>query len=449
MEKISGFDFQAIQIDKSGTITGGADDLAQHVKANNVTDVVIMCHGFRNDENDARALYTHFLQTFSDNCKLSGVAPRLAGRSFAVGGVFWPSMVFPEPDDSQGHAQAADTTAEDRRRLETMKATLDGDARAHVDKMLAHFDAAAGDDVNAQLTMVESLLELTRDLPDTDANEFSAALANASAQSLHNALTAGDAVVVVEPGGMGGGGGIPSLDEETPVVGDGARSFLGNVFGFVPKFVNLTTFLLMFHRCGTVGEKGISRAVRQIKKSSTPRVHLVGHSLGGRAVTACAKALLDAPKQQVASMMLLEAAYSHFGLSQGEVPGGVSHPPGFFRDVITQKAVLGPILATHSEHDSVVGFAYTAMAAASLNNARKFGDEKSPFGGIGRNGVLDTPEAMKADLNIVGAAYQFANDKVHNLNGSRSVDGKPLIGSHGDVTNPAVTWAFASLVASV
>ena len=41
MEKISGFDFQAIHIDKSGTITGGADDLAQHVKANNVTDVVI------------------------------------------------------------------------------------------------------------------------------------------------------------------------------------------------------------------------------------------------------------------------------------------------------------------------------------------------------------------------------------------------------------------------
>ena len=449
MEKVSGFDFQPIQIDRSGALKGGADELAQHVKANHVTDVIIMCHGFRNDDNDARALYTNFLKTFADNCKSPGVAARLAGRSFAVGGVFWPSMVFPEPDDSQGRAQSADGTAQDRQRLESMKASLDGSARAKVDDMLAQFDAAAENDVDAQLTMVESLLELTRDLPATDANEFSAALANASPQSLHNALVAGDTVEVAEPGSGGGGGGIPSLDDETHVTDDGARSFLGNVFGFVPKFVNLTTFLLMFHRCGVVGEKGISRAVRQINDLSTPRVHLVGHSLGGRAVTACAKALLDAPKQQVASMMLLEAAYSHFGFSNGAVPGGVTHPRGFFRDVIEQKAVLGPILATHSEHDSVVGFAYTAMAAASLNNARKFGDEKSPFGGIGRNGVLDTPEVMKADLNISGGAYQFANDKIHNLNGSRSVDGKPLIGSHGDVTNAAVTWAFASLVASV
>ena len=148
-------------------------------------------------------------------------------------------------------------------------------------------------------------------------------------------------------------------------------------------------------------------------------------------------------------MMLLEAAYSHFGLSKGEVPGGVKHPRGFFRDVIEQKAVIGPIVATHSEHDTVVGFAYTAMAAVSLNNARTLGDENSPFGGIGRNGVLDTPEALKADLNEPGAPYQFENDKLHNLNGSRSVGGKPLIDSHGDVANAAVTWAFASLVASV
>lgn len=449
MEKVNGFDFQPIQIDKDGAVTGGADELAQHAKDANVTDVIIMCHGFRNDANDAHALYSRFLKTFADNCTLAGVAPKLAGRTFVVGGVFWPSMVLPEPNDSGGSAQSADSTAQDRQRLETMKNSLDGDARAHVETMLGQLDAAANDDVDAQLTMVQSLLDLTKDLPATDANEFSAALANASTQSLHKALVAGDTIEVDQPGGMGGGGDIPSLGDDTTVTDDGARSFLGNVFGFVPKFVNLTTFLLMFHRCGVVGEKGISSAVRKIKTLSTPRVHLVGHSLGGRAVTACAKALLDAPKQQVASMMLLEAAYSHFGLSGGELPNGVKHPRGFFRDVIEQKAVLGPILATHSEHDSVVGFAYTAMAAASLNNARKFGDDKSPFGGIGRNGVLDTAEAVKGDLNVAGTAYQFANDKVHNLDGSRSIDGTPLIGSHGDVTNAAVTWAFASLVASV
>lgn len=447
MENVSGFNFQSIQIDRSGNLTGGAEELAQHMKDNQVTDVIIICHGFRNDENDARALYTRFLATFADNSKLPGVAPRLAGRSFAVGGVLWPSMVFPEANDSQGHAQAAGSTAQDRQRLEAMKSSLDAAAQAHVDEMLAHLDSAAND-TNAQLKMVASLLNLAQGLPSTDANEFSTALAGASPEALRNALLAGDTVSVVRPGGSGGAGGIPTLGGATPATSAGARSFFGNVFGFVPKFLNLTTFLLMFHRCGVVGEQGIGRAVRRVKELSTARVHLVGHSLGGRAVTACAKALLDAPKQQVNSMMLLEAAYSHFGLSQGEI-GGVKHPRGFFRDVVEQKAVIGPILATHSEHDAVVGFAYTAMAAVSLNNARAIGDENSRFGGIGRNGVLDTQEAVKADLNIPGAPYQFENDKIHNLNGSRSVEGRPLIGSHGDITNAAVTWAFASLVASV
>ena len=46
-----------------------------------------------------------------------------------------------------------------------------------------------------------------------------------------------------------------------------------------------------------------------------------------------------------------------------------------------------------------------------MNNAKKFGDEKSPFGGIGRNGVLDTPEAVKADLNEPGTAYLFFGER--------------------------------------
>lgn len=180
---------------------------------------------------------------------------------------------------------------------------------------------------------------------------------------------------VVLPGESGSAAvGIPDFDGTLGGEG-GAQSLFGKVFGFVPKFLNLTTFLLMFHRCGDVGEKGLSEAVRKVKAARPGvRVHLVGHSLGGRAVTACAKALLATPVVQVDSMMLLQAAYSHFGLSQGgTTPGGVSHPRGFFRDVVEKRAVKGPILATHSKHDAVVGFAYTSMAALSLNNAKAVG----------------------------------------------------------------------------
>jgi hypothetical protein len=445
METIEGFDFQPIEIDRHGQVQTGANELATHVKDHAVSDVIIICHGFRNDDNDARSLYTKFLKTFKENLQRGGAVSALAGRTYAVGGVFWPSMVLPEPNDSQGAALSVGA-GDDRQRLERMKATSDAKTADKIEAILRDLPKAE-DDGNARVRMASSLLDLVRQLPQ-DGNEARAAFADATPESLVNALTAGDAVVVGPAGGgTGGAGGIPQLGPQAGGVG-GGLSVLGKVFGFVPKFVNLTTFLLMFNRCGDVGEKGISDVVRRVKKLSNARVHLVGHSLGGRAVTACAKALIDAPAQNVDTMMLLEAAYSHFGLSAGTGASGINHPRGFFRDVIEKKVVNGPILATHSTHDAVVQFAYTPMAAVSGNNARAIGDENSPFGGIGRNGVLDTKEAEKLDLQVAGGAYTFKRGSIHNLNGSRDVNGNPLIRSHGDVTNAAVTWAFACLLAT-
>jgi hypothetical protein len=455
MEQIHGVDFQPIEIDRHGTVKSGADELAAHAKSANVSDVVLMCHGFRNDANDARRLYTRFLETFADNRTHASLTAKLAGRTFAVGGVFWPSMVFPEPDDSAGAAlPRADAPAADRQRLEAMKAVLDAPAAKKIDDLLARVGQAPTDP-NARREMAGILLDLVRDLPADDANEVNSALAGVSPDALSRALTAGPVTVAAPESGLTGlstpGGGVAAAGAGQ------ARGPAEKVVGFVPTFLNLTTFLLMFHRCGIVGEKGMSDLVRKVKAAANAKIHLVGHSLGGRAVTACAKALLDAPPVQADSMMLLEAAYSHFGLSAAATAASsIAHPRGFFRDVIEKQAVKGPILATHSERDLVVALAYTPMAAISLNNSRGVGlnDESSPFGGpfggIGRNGVIDAPEAERLDLNDAGVAYTFAADKkIHNLNGSRKVNGVSIIDSHGDVTSPAITWAFASLVAGV
>ena len=455
MEKIHGIDFQPIEIDRRGTLKGGADELAAHVKANGISDVVLMCHGFRNDENDARRLYTRFLETFTANRTHASLNAKLAGRTFAVGGVFWPSMVFPEPDDSDGAGLAmAESPAADRARLESIKSGVDAPAATKIDGLLARVGQAPVDPA-ARREMAAILLDIVRDLPVDDANEMHGALAHVTPDELCDALMAGT-VTVTAPGGGAIGTRMPTPGGGAAVAaaGQGAGP-VGKVVGFVPTFLNLTTFLLMFHRCGTVGEKGMSQVVRKVKAAANARIHLVGHSLGGRAVTACAKALLDAPPIQADTMMLLEAAYSHFGLSAAATASSpIQHPRGHFRDVIEKKAVKGPILATHSERDLVVALAYTPMAAISLNNsrgmnARGIGDETSPFGGMGRNGVLDAPEAERLDLNDAGVAYTFAADRIHNLNGSRKVNGVSIIDSHGDVTSPAITWAFASLVASV
>ena len=437
MEALGQFPFQPVEIDRKGHVTDGLNELVHHLDQNPVTDLIVLCHGFRNDANDARALYKEFLTNLSLQLIHPSLSGKLTGRAFVVVGVFWPSMVFREPNDSGG-AMAAGAPNDDESRLRRlMEGTLDAQ---EIEKLVQLLPAAKSGDEQAQLKLVRQLLRVAASADDVT-GEFPA-VKNADPAVLRQSFAHGDTITATAPGAGGGGApGIPTLNPG-PAAG-GAQSFFGNVLGFVPKFLNLTTFLVMFGRCGRVGEAGLSRVVREAKAAKPSlRVHLVGHSLGGRAVTACANALIQKSPLVIDSMMLLQAAYSHFGLG----PGIDGAPKGHFRDVIDKKAVRLPILATHSQHDSVVGFAYTSMAAISLNNSKAIGDENSQFGGVGRNGVLKTPESVKQDLLVEGNTYSFPPDHLYNLDGSRIVNGVELIKSHGDIRNKHVTWAFASLL---
>jgi hypothetical protein len=437
METLAQFPFQPIEIDRNGNVTDGLTQLVQHLGQNPVTDLLVMCHGFRNDASDARALYSEFLTNLRPQLSHPSLSAKLAGRTHVVAGVFWPSMVFREPNDSGG-AMAAGGPNDDESRLRRL---MDGKLDAQeIEKLVQLLPAAKNGDEQAQLKMSRQLLKVAASAGDVT-GEFPR-VKTADPAVLRDSFGHGDAITATVPGAGGGGaGGIPTLNAG-PAAG-GAQSFFGSVLGFVPKFLNLTTFLLMFERCGRVGEVGMSRVVREAKAAKPSlRVHLVGHSLGGRAVTACANALTQNPPVVIDSMMLLQAAYSHFGLG----PGIDGAPRGHFRDVVDKKIVRLPILATHSQHDSVVGFAYTSMAAISLNNSRAIGDENSQFGGIGRNGLQKTPESVKKDLLLAGEAYSFPAGHLYNLDGSRVVNGVTLIKSHGDIRNRNVTWACASLL---
>ena len=155
-------------------------------------------------------------------------------------------------------------------------------------------------------------------------------------------------------------------------------------------------------------------------------------------MASCAKALGDAPIMQPDSLLLLEAAFSHFGFSADNGRGKT----GFFRNVIERRVVKGPFLSTFSAQDSVVGKAYSIMSRLAFDNTREIGDASDEFGGIGRNGPLKTAEVHTTPLHTVGTAYDYKSGVINNLDGSGG-----LIKNHGDVTNEAVTYAFASAVA--
>jgi hypothetical protein len=221
---------------------------------------------------------------------------------------------------------------------------------------------------------------------------------------------------------------------------EGLGSIFSSVYGRIGQFLNLTLWYVMKNRSGVVGANGVAKAVRDFKGGLPAiRVQLVGHSLGGRLMASCAKSLAAAPMVRPDSLTLLEAAFSHFGFS----PDNGKGQAGFFRDVVASGVVKGPLVATFSMQDTVVGKVYAIASRLAGDNVQEIGDATDPYGGIGRNGAQRTAEAVFAPLRQAGSPpYEFEIGKVVNLDGSGG-----LITSHGDVTNSNVTFAFACAVA--
>ena len=217
------------------------------------------------------------------------------------------------------------------------------------------------------------------------------------------------------------------------------NSFFDSIFGRINTFLNLTTWYTMKERSGIVGANGVAKAVRDLK-AAVPniRLHLVGHSLGGRLMAACAKSLCDAPSLQPDSLTLLEAAFSHYGFSANNG----DNTAGFFRAVVENKIVKGPFVSTFSAQDTVVGKIYAIASRLADDNVKAIGGADDKFGGIGRNGAQKTDEAVLKPLLDVDQPYTFRAEQILCLEGS---GGK--IKDHGDVKNPFVTWAFVSAAA--
>jgi hypothetical protein len=191
----------------------------------------------------------------------------------------------------------------------------------------------------------------------------------------------------------------------------------------------------MKERAGVVGE-GLNEMLASMRKSQPDlRIHLIGHSFGARVVTAA----VDGPVTiGPASLALLQGAFSHNGFT--EKFDGTSN--GFFRKVIAQSKVNGPIFATHTVNDTAVGIAYALASRFSNDMAADFGDANDVYGGIGRNGAvkMHPAEFVKGTLLPATGVYHFVAKKVHNLQADDFVKG------HSDVKGPQVANAIVYAV---
>jgi len=276
---------------------------------------------------------------------------------------------------------------------------------------------------------------LTED-PQVLAQRFAAALDDAAGPGAGQAADQGGAADIGGAADLGGGADLGGAGGD----GQGAAGFgaiTGRLWNGMKEALRQLTYFQMKDRAGTVGQHGLGPFLGDLAaRSAGLRVHLVGHSFGGRLVTAVAEGPDGQPGVTVDTLTLLQAAFSHNGFA-AKFDGARD---GAFRAVLTGHKVAGPIVVTHSRNDRAVGVAYPLASRIAGQDAAALGDENDKFGGLGRNGAQHTPERVVGTLQPVGSAYAFEPGKIYNLNADA------IIADHSDICHNEVAFALLTAV---
>jgi pimeloyl-ACP methyl ester carboxylesterase len=438
MKDIPLFPYFPVEFDKDAKLFSAdvVERLKQHLAQQGTTDLVVVSHGWNNNMAEADALYEELLGNAADLIN-EGKLPALADRKFAVLGVLWPSKKFTDkeliPSGAAGIVSAVEV-AELRDKLDALADAFDApDAAEKIGRLKALLPKLEDSD-KACREFAEGVRSLVvpRHVDDEDASRgFMKMDALDLFQTLSQPVSFAQAAAP-------SAGGAAGLDEQGGAAGLG--DFISGALSGARNLLNYTTYFQMKERAGLVGAKGVNPIVRQLRQSfPNLRLHLVGHSFGGRLVTAAAAGAEEGTELSVNSMCLLQAAFSHYGLAKNwDGKGG----NGFFRRVLDKRAVSGPVLVTCTTNDNAVGVAYPIASLVGGQTAAGLGDKDSKFGGIGRNGAQKTPEASDLAMQAAGQAYALKPGCVHNLNADR------FIQDHGDVRNRNVAYAVLSAVAA-
>ena len=240
--------------------------------------------------------------------------------------------------------------------------------------------------------------------------------------------------------GPAAGSPLPDADAGSgPVVGGAAgfASVFSKAANAVVSLMNHTTYFQMKKLAGTVGKEGVAPLLdRLAAQHPQARLHLAGHSFGGRVVTATAA---GSKSKQLRSMALLQAAYSHNGLSASK--------GGYFRSVIDDRRVAGATIITYSKHDRAVGLAYPAASRINGDTAMAFGKADDDFGGMGSSGAQNMEpgevSTTTTTMQAVGGSYALQAGQIFNLNADQFIIDPDGGDAHGFVFVPPVAWAIS------
>jgi hypothetical protein len=459
--ELSGFPAAELEFNRDAGLAGTADAVLALATDPATTDLLVLSHGWNNDMREARDLYAALTASLRAVAG-SGAVPGLAGRRLAIAGVLWPSKKFADSELTAGGAATAGSpidAAAIRAQLADLRGVFDDPAAGAILDAAAALVPELPDRATARAAFADHLRSLLT--PDSAGpaaesadEDGSADLFAVSGATLMARLAI--PVSLAPPGGVRTGvpagartGGASSLglapdgdggpDGGANGAAAGLGSLFGGVWGAARSLANFVTYYAMKNRAGAVGERGLAPVLTGIQAARPDlRLHLAGHSFGGRLVAGAAKGVADRQGRPLASLSLLQAAFSHYGFAQNWDAGR----DGYFRQVVSRQLVHGPTLITHTGNDKAVGIAYAIASRIAGQVAAAVGDAADRYGGIGRNGAQRTPEAVAATLLPVGGSYRWQPGRLHNLRADQ------FIASHLDVTGQQVGYAILSAICS-
>jgi hypothetical protein len=440
MDNIAGIPYVAARFDKDGAVL----NKQEIVLPDGTTDVIVVSHGWNNTEEQADQLYTDLFTNFS-----AVASDQLQNKKVAIVGVIWPSKKFTDVVD----AAVAEQTRGGGAGFGTSSTAADETIKAKLDVIATMFDKKAAKKITAaknQIGKLESDLDARRKFVD----ELRSLLDDSAAHEEDNSVLFFklDGSVMLEKlkmptplvsSGGAGAGGAASVGARPKTTLAGGAAGLGDIFSGIKsgaiRFLNYLAYYEMKKRAGTVGQNGVGPMLDRLA-NSMQRIYLVGHSFGCRVVTAAA-AVSTTDKLQ--SMSLLQGAFSHNGFSKSM--------NGFFRSVVDNHRIKGPIVITYTANDRAVGIAYPVASRLSGTVASAFGDANDKFGGLGRNGAqkMEPGEVVESvdQLLAVGGKYGWRSGHFHNLESSKYIVDPNGGDAHGFVTGKEVAWVISRSMA--
>ncbi|WP_225838365.1 serine-threonine protein kinase [Streptomyces sp. NK08204] len=410
-----------LTFDADGDVDGPErDQLLTQVTDHGVRDLIVFAHGWNNDRSAATALYRAFF------APIPGLVPK---ARLGYVGVIWPSMRFcdePIPDFPRSTVAAGAAAGP----------ALDADTRR---ALAAAFPGRAD--------VLDQVARLLREQPRGEAElagfgRLVRLLVTPAADGPHAAPDTADTDGEGEPAVLGGDAATVCEAFARTLAGlgptDGQAEFrLPNPWEGAKELLRQATYYTMKRRAGTVGERGLGTVIGRLAEAAPGvRVHLVGHSFGGRLVSFALRGLPDGVRT-VKSVTLLQGAFSHYAFAQ-QLP---RHPDraGALKD--RQRRIDGPLVCCYSHFDQALGSFYP-MASRMADDDRSVAGELvgellgARWGAMGHDGVQAVPGTAGIDLAAALNGGLPASGCV-NVDASTVVrrGGAPA-GAHSDIVHP-------------